>query len=161
MRRFLVVLLVLPLFALATTTAAAQPVPKPAQYCKVAAPPQFFNACVVCAAHGAPGPAGDGPSCICKTIMSGFFGTPAFESFGDCMQEYVDNEPPLGPVLYPAQYCKAAAPPEFFNACVVCAAHGSPGPAGDGPICICKTIMSGFFGPPAFKSFGECMNELK
>jgi len=61
----------------------------------------------------------------------------------------------------PAQYCKQAAPPQFFNACVVCAAHGSLGPYGDGRICICKTIMSEFGGPPPFKSFGECMQALK
>src|SRR5215210_1497311 len=61
----------------------------------------------------------------------------------------------------PAQYCKVTAPPQFFNACVVCAAHGSPAPAGDGRICICKTIMSGFFGPPPFKSMGECMKAFK
>jgi len=61
----------------------------------------------------------------------------------------------------PAQYCKVAAPPQFFNACVVCAAHGAPGPMGDGRICWCKTIMSGFFGPPPFKSFGECMAAMK
>ena len=61
----------------------------------------------------------------------------------------------------PAQYCKAAAPPQFFNACVVCAAHGAPGPYGDGRICICKTIMSGFGGSPPFESFGECMKAMK
>lgn len=69
--------------------------------------------------------------------------------------------PLFTPVPKPAQYCKVAAPPEFFNACTVCAAHGSPGPAGDGRICICKTIMSGFFGPPPFSSFGECMKTFK
>jgi hypothetical protein len=61
----------------------------------------------------------------------------------------------------PAQYCKVAAPPEFYNACVVCAAHGSPGPIGDTKICACKTIMAGFFGPPPYKSFGECMQDWK
>jgi hypothetical protein len=61
----------------------------------------------------------------------------------------------------PAQYCKEYAPPEFFNACVVCAANGSFEPAGDGRICMCKTIMSGFFGPPPYESFGECMQDFK
>jgi len=61
----------------------------------------------------------------------------------------------------PAQYCKEAAPEEFFNACTVCAANGSDSPIGDTRICACKTIMAGFFGPPEYDSFGACMNDWK
>lgn len=61
----------------------------------------------------------------------------------------------------PAQYCKEAAPEQFFNACTVCAAQGSDGPIGDTKTCACKTIMDGFFGPPPYQSFGECMLDWK
>jgi hypothetical protein len=61
----------------------------------------------------------------------------------------------------PAQYCKTAAPEQFFNACTVCAAQGSDAPIGETRTCACKTIMSGFFGPPPYKNFGECMQDWK
>jgi hypothetical protein len=61
----------------------------------------------------------------------------------------------------PAQYCKTAAPEQFFNACTVCAAQGSLGPIGETRTCACKTIMSGFFGPPPYRNFGECMQDWK
>ena len=63
----------------------------------------------------------------------------------------------------PAQYCKQATAevPQFFNACVVCAAHGSPGPESDIPICTCKAILAGFFGPSPYHSIGECLQDIK
>jgi len=62
----------------------------------------------------------------------------------------------------PAQYCKQfELNHAVYNACTVCAAHGSPVPFGDGPVCICKTLQSGFAGPSPFKSMGECLQAVK
>lgn len=85
---FLIVMAVLVVLSFASALVAQAIDEPPAQYCKAVAPPQFFNACVVCAANGSPGPIGDTKICACKTIMAGFLGTPPYESFGECMQDW-------------------------------------------------------------------------
>ena len=89
-----------------------------------------------------------------KTFVLLFMATLVMLSLAGALIAQAIGEPP-------AQYCKVAAPPQFFNACTVCAAQGSPGPIGDTRTCACKTIMSGFFGTPPYKSFGECMRDWK
>lgn len=89
-----------------------------------------------------------------KNLVLLFMAALVMLSFAGALLAQAIDEPP-------AQYCKVVAPPQFVNACTVCAAQGSPGPIGDTKACACKTIMSGFFGTPPYSSFGECMKAWK